>query len=150
MILKLSSYNLIAELSDGGCIVYNALTKNIVELNQVEAEVFFGGLSNITKSDLFNPLKEMNFIVDDDFDELEYFKLQWNRSLYASGILRHTILPNLACNLDCPYCFESKTGKFMSQETADAYISWLQPQLYDKKKECLLIGLAENPFFRRA
>jgi uncharacterized protein len=62
-------------------------------------------------------------------DELAYFQLNWNRSLYSSGIIRHTILPNLSCNLDCPYCFENKTGKFMSRETEQYYLKWLEQQL---------------------
>lgn len=69
------------------------------------------------------------FVIDDEMDELAFFKLGWHRSLYASGMVRHTVLPNLSCNLDCPYCFESKNGKFIDKETEKNYLSWLEPQL---------------------
>ena len=128
--MKLSRYNLIAPLENGGCVIYNALTKNIVELDQSETSRYLSFPDNTEGyTELFDHLVSLNFIVDEDFDELEYFRLQWNRSLYSSGILRHTLLPNLACNCDCPYCFETKTGKFMSSETAQAYLRWLEPQL---------------------
>lgn len=130
--LKLSFYNIKVNDEEGGYILYNSLYKNILQLNSAEAQLYDHIEKNgVIDNELVNALKELNFIVDNDFDELEYYKLLWNRSLYSSGILRHTILPNLACNCDCPYCFENKNGSFMSKETADAYLDWLEPQLRD-------------------
>lgn len=133
--MKLSYYNFLVNLPDGRGIIYNTLYKNIVELS-LEEVVLYQRLieKNFVVSDaeslkMISQLKEQLFIIDDGMDELEFFKLEWSRSLYSSSILRHTILPNLACNCDCPYCFESKTGKFMSRQTEEDYIIWLESQL---------------------
>ena len=127
---KLSFYNLKAKIPGGGCVLYNSLNRNIVELNKMETSQYAEmELSGVTECALAEELYKLNFIVDDDFDEVEYYKLLWFRSLYSSGILRHTILPNLACNCDCPYCFENKNGQFMTQATADSYLNWLESQL---------------------
>ena len=132
---KFSFYNFTVKNPEGGVVLFNSLTKNIIlmtnEDNQWMKSV---DLNKVDKNDeRFSTLYDLNFIVDDDFDEIEYYKLEWYRSLYASGILRHTIILNLACNCDCPYCFENKNGHFMSEETADAYLKWLEPQVKDIK-----------------
>ena len=128
---KFSRYNIIVSNPDGGYVLFNTLTKNIVLMTDEDCEWFSNlDFKNLNQLDeRFIMLSDLNFIVDDDFDELEYYKLEWNRSLYASGILRHTIILNLACNCDCPYCFENKNNQFMTMETARAYLKWLEPQV---------------------
>lgn len=132
---KFSYYNLSVANPDGGYFLFNSLTKNILLLTEEDAEwVKNADLMNVDENDeRFKVLLNQNFIIDDDFDELEYYKLQWNRSLYSAGILRHTVILNLACNCDCPYCFENKNDQFMTTETADAYLKWLEPQVRDIK-----------------
>lgn len=132
---KYSIYNIFAPSPHGGQILFNALTRNIIMMTD-EDVAWFNQLdfNNPPEADeRFQTLTELDFIVDDDFDEFEYYKLMWNRSLYSSGILRHTIILNLACNCDCPYCFENKNGEFMTEETARAYLDWLEPQVRDIK-----------------
>lgn len=132
---KFSRFNCSVANPDGGFILFNSLTKNIVLMTPEDNEwIKTVNLKSIEEEDeRFSTLSALNFIVDDDFDELEYYKLGWNRSLYASGILRHTIILNLACNCDCPYCFENKNGEFMTMDTAQAYLEWLEPQVRDTK-----------------
>lgn len=99
---KFSRYNFSVANPDGGFILFNSLTKNII-LMTAEDDEWIKTVDLTTtdeRNERFSTLLNLNFIVDDDFDELEYYKLEWNRSLYASGILRHTIILNLACNCD--------------------------------------------------
>ncbi len=132
---KFSHYNFSVANPDGGFILFNSLTKNIILMTAEDDEwIKTVDLTTVDEEDeRFSTLLNLNFIVDDDFDELEYYKLEWNRSLYASGILRHTIILNLACNCDCPYCFENKNGQHMTMDTARAYLEWLEPQVKDIK-----------------
>lgn len=132
---RFSHYNFVVANPDSGFILFNSLTKNIVLLTDEDKEwIQTVDLKDADISDeRFTTLSDLNFIVDDDFNELEYYKLEWYRSLYASGILRHTVILNLACNCDCPYCFENKNGQFMTMETAKAYLEWLEPQVKDIK-----------------
>lgn len=132
---KFSFYNLTVANPDGGYILFNSLTKNILLLTD-ENKKWIDSVNLVTidvSDERFAMLYSLNFIIDDDFYEFEYYKLEWYRSLYASGILRHTIILNLACNCDCPYCFENKNGQFMTIETAKAYLDWLEPQVKDIK-----------------
>jgi uncharacterized protein len=136
--MKLSFYTIIVD-GPVGKVFYNTMYKNIAEMTTDEYRVFMT-LSNNgfiptshVESSLLQSLSDQMFVVEDNMDELAYFRLGWNRSLYSSGIHRHTVLPNLSCNLDCPYCFESKTGMFMSRETENSYLKWLERQLIDAK-----------------
>jgi uncharacterized protein len=136
--MRFSYYNIPVPV-EGGVVLYNTLYKNIAELSNVE-NITLHNLTlrnfsphNDKEVGLLKTLTDQMFVIDDDMDEMEYFKLGYNRSLYSSGIVRHTVLPNLACNCDCPYCFESKTGKFMSKETEEGYLTWLKPQLVEAK-----------------
>lgn len=132
---KFSQYNFSVVNPDGGFILFNSLTKNIVLLTDDDNKWMQSlDLAKMDEDDeRVSMLTDLNFIVEDDFDELEYYKLEWNRSLYASGILRHTIILNLSCNCDCPYCFENKNGQHMTIETAQAYLEWLEPQVKNIK-----------------
>ena len=135
LMAKLSYYNIHTKGINGEGILYNSLYGNILQLSVGEyAEYLKMESEGIFNYPLIDSLTKYNFLVDDDFDELEYYKLLWYRSLYASGILRHTILPNLSCNCDCPYCFEEKNGTFMTKQTAQNYIRWLEPQLENVKQ----------------
>lgn len=132
---KFSYYNFTVANPDGDFILFNSLTKNIILMTAEDDEqIKTVDLTTTDERDeRFSTLLDLNFIVDDDFDELEYYKLEWNRSLYASGILRHTIILNLACNCDCPYCFENKNGQYMTMSTAQTYLEWLEPQVKNIK-----------------
>lgn len=136
--MKLSFYAIIVDIPTGK-VFYSTMYKNIAELSVDEYKLF-----TILRNNDFQPtsseeasllhfLSDQMFVVEDNMDELAYFKLGWNRSLYSSGIHRHTILPNLSCNLDCPYCFENKTGAFMSRETEKSYLAWLERQIVGAK-----------------
>ena len=135
--MKLSRYNILQKDTENRYILYNTFYKSIIEMSALEASRYntlnLDNRNNKSVDPLIEVLKELNFIVDDEFDELAFFRLLWYRSLYSSGIIRHTLFPNLACNLDCPYCFENKDSSFMSKETADEYLTWLEPQLLQAK-----------------
>lgn len=136
--MKMSFYTIIADIP-AGKVFYNTMYKNIAELTTEE----WGWFQKLQNEDfqpanqeeetLLKLLSDQMFVIEDDMDELAYFQLGWNRSLYGSGIVRHTVLPNLSCNLDCPYCFEDKTGRFMSRDTEQYYLNWLEKQLADAK-----------------
>ena len=50
-----------------------------------------------------------------------------------SSVFELTIAPTLACNMDCPYCYEKEKTGVMSQEILDNIINFtLQWKGYDK------------------
>jgi uncharacterized protein len=70
---------------------------------------------------LFNELVRGGFFVEEQFDELGVVRDRF----YSDGVggrLSVTLLPTLACNLRCGYCYQTHTAGVMSRETRDAIV----------------------------
>jgi len=53
-------------------------------------------------------LQDKGFLVSRDLDELDSVRLRYLSAQFSHASLGVTILPTLACNLRCRYCFEGK------------------------------------------
>ncbi|MCR5036427.1 MAG: SPASM domain-containing protein [Bacteroidales bacterium] len=127
-----SKYNILCSTKDNGIMLYNSLYKQLIELNADEFGMISGGVIDST-SDLGKVLVDMRFVISPTFNELEYYKYHYNRSHFDNSTIALSILTTLACNMSCPYCYESKTNTFMKHETADQIIDWVGANLSDKK-----------------
>jgi len=70
-------------------------------------------------------MKKGGYIIDDNFDEIDYMRFVYQKSAYDSDVLKLTIIPTYSCNFTCPYCYEGnytirKDNLFMSFEVEDA------------------------------
>ncbi len=119
-----------------GDILFNAMTNkialiqpefmekmNILRKNPGKAEELLDG-------DVLNILKEMKVLVDDNEEEFHFLRRRHRRFNSRYGV-RHslglTIVPTLACNFNCAYCFEGeKANRNMSDETADKLLSFVK------------------------
>ena len=79
-------------------------------------------------------LKDSRFLIDEALDELDFIKFRYYRHLYANDSLSLIILTTLWCNLNCPYCFESKRRAFMKQDVEKAIMKWVQDKFRGKRK----------------
>lgn len=92
---------------DDGKVMFNGLTRAIIFLYNSE-------LDNIYDIKTYEYLYRWYFLVSEDFDEINEVKMIRNKlripvdDLYLNNINRFTILPTLACNARCKYCYESK------------------------------------------
>lgn len=138
--LKASKYNCFSALGGSGVAAYNSLYRSLLILSAREHEEaldFFERLRSSqevqAKTEIELALRDHRFVIDVAFDELEFLKFGYFRSLYGGTTLTTMVLPTLACNFDCPYCFERKSGATMSDQTADAYLAWVGGKLRQKK-----------------
>jgi uncharacterized protein len=135
---KASAYNHFQPIDSGQIIAYNFLTKSMLLFSQDEYQRVKEIISDLPNQDkeqdeqLFRVLKEYRFIISDKFNELEYFKFNYFRSLYGSSTLSTIVLPTLDCNFQCPYCFEFKKDLYMGDGIINAYLSWAK----NKLKQC--------------
>ncbi|MBR6336849.1 MAG: radical SAM protein, partial [Ruminococcus sp.] len=83
-------------------------------------------------------LRQHRFIVPTDYDEdakyLETVKLIRLMQPQKPGLKSYTILPTTACNARCTYCYEEgfKVSS-MTQETAEALVSYIEKTRHDDK-----------------
>ncbi len=147
--IKISNYNYFIRYDNDFYLGYNFLYRSILKI-PVEAfpeiNYFLQMLStnNIQLEDENSPtvkistqwleaLREAQFIIQGDLDELSLIKFRYYRSLFASDYLSLVILPTLWCNFECPYCFEIKKPTFMSPEVEDALVRWVENSFKHKR-----------------
>ncbi|HHY33972.1 MAG TPA: 4Fe-4S cluster-binding domain-containing protein, partial [Firmicutes bacterium] len=65
---------------------------------------------------LLRELKRGRFVIESDFDEVEYLRLLYNRAKYDVVAAGLTIAPTLDCNFNCPYCYEEQRSSRMTDE----------------------------------
>lgn len=127
-----SKYNILCSTEDGIILLYNSLYKNLIELNSEEYKTIKNGEVDLD-SDLGKVLIEYKFVVHPAINELEYYKYHYNLSCFDNTMLSLSILTTLACNMACPYCYETKTNSFMTEQVADQIIKWVDSCLLGKK-----------------
>ena len=126
---KVSKYNIEVEHSD--CmILYNALTDNLLPISYKEYSVVETLLEHLPEfynrfPELYSAFIQSGFIINSEFNELAYIKLQNKRRVYTHNDYRITINPTLDCNLKCWYCIVDYAGakherERMSDETVAA------------------------------
>lgn len=113
--MKTSMYNYVVE--DGPTrILYNTATERMLVMNRKVFDVFktHGDKPEDIKRihpKLYESLVADGFVVDDAKDEPQSVISRWNELDKGTTTYSITINPTLLCNMDCWYCYESKTAK---------------------------------------
>lgn len=136
--MKISNYISIFEEEQ---IVYNALNNGLVKLNHNLFTMFKDGeVSNSMVNKYPDEIKELKngmFLIDDNFDELQYIKFIHTSEKYRKDNLSLTIAPTLNCNFTCYYCIQDinlkKNDHDMTINTADDILQFIE-NTYKKNK----------------
>jgi uncharacterized protein len=112
--MKPSKYNRFCVAEDGAVIAFNALTGSLATLEQKMFEVAEHilrapdgyQLVNEEEENLKKSLFKGGFLVEDRFDELEFYKVRSRTERFQSTTAGITIALTSKCNFRCPYCFE--------------------------------------------
>ena len=157
--MKASNYNYFLKYKDGNYYGYNFLYRSLIRLPESMYDEVSTLLTNPNnyldcsniqedKSDWIKHLQKVKFIVSDDVSEIDVIKHFYYKNLYASDSLFMTILPTLACNLNCPYCFEYKKPIHMKADIEDAIMSWLE-KYFNKKRFVHIAWFGGEPTLRK-
>lgn len=138
---KESKYNIAVQCNDE-VLLYNTLSNAVCRLSAEEFDTVKELLNNTDLfekeyPDVFTQMKKDGYIVDADFNELEYIRFQNRMQIFGDRRLHITINPTLDCNLTCWYCSTeyakaSHNGR-MSDETVDAIKRHIRYQITEAK-----------------
>lgn len=105
--MKYSKYNIIKQQKEDTYLVYNSISKASLEINNEYKEKYFDkeSLEGLTAQEI-QLLKSNNFIIDDNRDEFQEIQYMFNQNYFCKDPLNIVLVPTLACNFSCPYCFE--------------------------------------------
>lgn len=129
-----SKYNLCLQ-DNTGMIIYNAKADEIVALNPHLAELYNQyrkkpeELSN-HHSELFQMLVDKGFWVEEGLDEPQDFINQCENREEENREYTITVIPTLACNMKCWYCYENHENKpAMNDSVKQAVILFIEKLL---------------------
>lgn len=127
--MKLSQYNLVQKI-ENNTVIYNTLSAGILVLNKEYSEKYntLSQTNNFENLDeeLKNALNKGKMILADEIDELELVQAHNNLQRFDENNLALTIAPTLACNFQCPYCYErGRDYHTMNEDITAATISYI-------------------------
>jgi len=66
------------------------------------------------------------FVVDAEFDEYKFMRIQQQMHRYSKRAIGLTILPTLRCNLACKYCYEEERQGSLSKKARDQIVTYVK------------------------
>lgn len=134
--MKASAYIHKTELLDGTCLFFNFYTLNLIELLSADARVAEGILQSPNEEPsgrkaggLKKVLREKGFLLNDGLDERDHLRSFHEKACRQQKHLGLTILPSLACNLRCVYCYETRDAGVMGDEVQAAIVRLAQTRV---------------------
>ncbi len=133
---KTSAYNYSTHMPDGTELFFNFYTLKLITLDKFESEIAKRILKNpnrnYKKADekyLYDLLSNNGFVIGDQVDERDFLKEEHLRSCKDRRNLSLTILPSLACNFQCVYCYQKENTQKMSRDVQDAIVQLIKKKL---------------------
>lgn len=129
--MKISKY---ISVFDEELMVYNALNNSLVKLSPNLIKIFQDRkIDDSIIGQYPNEIEELKkglFLLDHDFDELQYIKFAHTFTKFQYSNLALTIAPTLNCNFNCYYCIQDVTVKkddqYMTIETANDILTFIK------------------------
>lgn len=141
--LKRSRYNFFVDRADG-VLAYNARTGVFALLAPNVADILRDDSLPLELADE-QDLVEMGFLHDGR--EVEQIAARFAEQRQLRTPLHVTLLPTLACNLRCPYCFqkESRSARVMSRSTQKATLHCLSRWVAAGRSQVLITWFGGEP-----
>lgn len=124
--MKASRYNYFI-LRNQRVYLYNQLSEALIEIDHdLYSHLMHTSQSVSLPDEIEATLKDICAIVENELEESTLIRLANLRSRYNSDCLRVTILPTLACNFKCWYCYETHKNSRMTTEGVNATRSFIK------------------------
>ncbi|MEZ5358292.1 MAG: radical SAM protein [Candidatus Zixiibacteriota bacterium] len=135
--LKPSDYNFSFIADDGSYLFFNALSGAFARVDSQRGEIVKELLKNPAsfecQSDddkkLLDSAIKGGYVIPETVNELDILKTISSIGRFSSDKLHLTIMPTLACNLRCVYCYEEHPPQMMNRTTQDAIIAWVTSKM---------------------
>lgn len=135
--MKPSKYNILFAYK-GKTLAFNSLSTGFAEVNNDFLRILNNiknmDISQLNKQDeiLLENMRKGNFIIDDDYDELNMIKFNSYFGKFSNKHFDLTIAPTLQCNFDCPYCYEERKLGIMSSDVMNAICNTIKYEAANK------------------
>lgn len=134
--LKPSVYNHRAALPDGTVLFFNFFTLNLLALEGLDAEraatlleTTHAHEENPKPDMLLQQLKDKGFLIPADVTEKDYLRNWHAQARMPDRHLGLTVIPTLACNFRCGYCYQEHRPETMRPEVEKAIVAFAGKRL---------------------
>ena len=130
--MKISKYSFVLNIKSD-FFVYNTLSNVLIQIDERSFNVLYEKQRNnscIEKADIEDNelLEELIFrriVVENDRDEFLVYKAMVNGVRNSKDSMHLTIAPTMDCCFSCEYCFEKKSVSYMSDNTMNSIIKYV-------------------------
>lgn len=106
--MKNSQFNVFIRENENDDIIYNTLTGSIVKVSPELSDILKKYDNQINDNALITKLQEVGIVIDDEFDELEYYNQMHTDWKSGKETVSFNILFTYDCNFECPYCYQGR------------------------------------------
>lgn len=143
--MRPSRYNYLCEV-EGKCYVYQLVSGGLLEVDRELYSALQSRDVSKVPAEMQAALRDANLVVDDDVDELALIRTANLRARYQSRAMRVTVMPTLACNFACWYCYETHLASKMTEAAVAATTRFIQQYIeQNAKKELYLDWFGGEP-----
>ena len=128
---KVSLYNNIIDLNDGGVGVFNSFSGRLVKIDSEYDDVADMLKSGVVIDDErinYDFLEKNNLIVYSDIDEISKVRLFKMQEL-MDNVLGITIYSTYNCNFRCRYCYETHSKEVMNEQVQDDLVNFVNKNI---------------------
>ena len=127
--MKESIFNIHTE-TEGHKLLFNSLFCGLCEIDDTYYDVLDKVNSEKELSEeeslLLKEAMTAGFVVEDNFDEIEYLRVNKYKVKFNDEQLSITIAPTLACNFQCIYCYEDSKSGAMTEEIENRIAEYVE------------------------
>lgn len=105
---KFSNYNIFTEINPNCFSYYNTMYGSLLLMDNEAHEKFQRGCIEHLDCDFLKTLKDSSFVLDEHFEEMNYFSLCRNHIVHNTDLLYIFFTITKNCNSACTYCFQSR------------------------------------------
>jgi len=137
--LKPSYYNFFfdAETGNGDHLLFNSMSGGFARVPAMNVDLVRQMLANPNmfecdtpeKQQLFDLAQKGGYIIKESIDEKAVLKMMSMLGRYSSEQFHLVIMPTMACNFACTYCFQQEDTELMSFELQQALVKWVETRL---------------------
>jgi len=146
--MKQSQYNhmvKIYDISNSNIILYNTLHRKYIVITENEKEIINNLYNNLNKKlftkqevSYIKKLSNIGAIIPNNFDELSYLRVLYNKNKFNNNKLILVLNPTLSCNFRCTYCYEKHNNIVFNNDTIRMIINFVK----NKAKEINELSVA--------
>ena len=126
-------------VKNGFFYIFHQISNALLEVEEDLYRALKENHVTVIPQDIQDALTAKGFLVEDDVREVDAINYANIVGRYQSKILRATIMPTMACNFSCWYCYENHHASRMTEEARDAVARFIKKEVEEKNLQSVML-----------